>query len=319
MRLLITTCILLLAATVQAAEPAADVRRPKDEADLRYWLQNMIWHHRFSTDEITAATGLSSDEIAAAQRKFNVSAETKPRRADDAPLLVLPYPGGRHPRIGFLDGAIRPQRETKISVFTPWDETSYLVVDVPEAIWHDTPQGRKLLYLAHTHVPTIWTERGVELGEARVAASRRREPVVRAAIAQRGHVRDEDHAGQGRRADGDVAHQRHRRRADRSEGPELRDAQGAPEFAQQTNDNKVLGKVYGACRSSRADRWFITAWVPVNRVWANPDVPCLHSDPQFPDCPPGETRRLRGWFSFYEGKDVEAEIRRIEATGWQRD
>jgi hypothetical protein len=122
MRLLITTCILLLAAAVQAAEPAADVRGPKDEADLRYWLQNMIWHHRFSTDEITAATGLSSGEIAAAQRKFNVSAETKPRRADDAPLLVLPYPGGRHPRIGFLDGAIRPQRETKISVFTPWDD-----------------------------------------------------------------------------------------------------------------------------------------------------------------------------------------------------
>jgi hypothetical protein len=83
--------------------------------------------------------------------------------------------------------------------------------------------------------------------------------------------------------------------------------------------NKVLGKVYGACRSSRGDRWFITAWVPVNRVWANPDVPCLHSDPQFPDCPAGETRRLRGWFSFYEGKDVDAEIRRIEATGWQRD
>ena len=83
--------------------------------------------------------------------------------------------------------------------------------------------------------------------------------------------------------------------------------------------NKVLGKVYGACRSSRADRWFITAWAPCYRTWANPDVPCLHSDPQFPDCPPGETRRLRGWFSFYKGKDVEAEIRRIEATGWQRE
>ncbi|MCX7428002.1 MAG: hypothetical protein NTW96_20530 [Planctomycetia bacterium] len=122
MRLLITTCILLLAAALQAAEPPADVRRPKDEADLRYWLQNMIWHHRFSTDEITAATGLSSDQIAAAQRKFDVFPKTKPRRADDAPLLVLPYPGGRHPRIGFLDGAIRPRRETKISVFTPWDD-----------------------------------------------------------------------------------------------------------------------------------------------------------------------------------------------------
>ena len=90
MRLLVTASVLLFAATVQA-EPAADVRRPKDEADLRYWLQNMIWHHRFSTDEVTAATGLSGDEIAAAERKFDVFAETKPRRADDTPLLALEF------------------------------------------------------------------------------------------------------------------------------------------------------------------------------------------------------------------------------------
>src|SRR5262249_41132707 len=75
------------------------------------------------------------------------------------PLLVLPYPGGRHPRIGFLDGAVRPQRETKVSVFAPWDEASYVVVDVPEAIWSNLG----LLYLAHTHVPTVWSKQGIDL------------------------------------------------------------------------------------------------------------------------------------------------------------
>ena len=66
---------------------------------------------------------------------------------------MLPYPGGRHPRIGFLEGAIDPQRETKLSVFTPWHDSSYVVADVPEAIWSNLG----LTYLAHTHIPTIWT------------------------------------------------------------------------------------------------------------------------------------------------------------------
>ena len=43
---------------------------------------------------------------------------------------MLPYPGGRHPRLGFLDGAIRPQRETKVSVFAPWER----VVDTSRGI-----------------------------------------------------------------------------------------------------------------------------------------------------------------------------------------
>jgi dienelactone hydrolase len=47
-------------------------------------------------------------------------------------------------------------------------------------------------------------------------------------------------------------------------------------------------------------------------------VPCLHSDPKFPDCGPGETKRLRGWLSFYEGRDIEGEFRRIDRTGWRQ-
>src|SRR5262249_44657213 len=137
--LVFASVALLVAVTAKGQTPDGGepqhVRPPRDEADLRYWLENMVWHHRFSTAEIREATGLSEEKIAAALQKLDLRSETKPKRPADAPLLVLPYPGGRHPRIGFLDGAVRPQRETKVSIFTPWDDTSYVVADIPEAVW----------------------------------------------------------------------------------------------------------------------------------------------------------------------------------------
>jgi hypothetical protein len=92
---------------------------------------------------------------------------------------------------------------------------------------------------------------------------------------------------------------------------------GAPGFDEQTNDNKVLSKPYVACRSTDGKRWVITAWEPCHRPWANAPCPCLHSDPKFADCDPGQTVRVRGWLSFFEGSDVEAEFRRIDKTGWR--
>jgi hypothetical protein len=97
-------------------------------------------------------------------RQFDIKAPSDAKRQPGDPLIVLPYPGGRHPRIGFLDGAIDPQRETKFSVFTPWqpDDRSradYVVADVPEAIWSNLG----LTYLAHTHIPTVWTKAGTTL------------------------------------------------------------------------------------------------------------------------------------------------------------
>src|SRR6266446_3940459 len=110
-------------------------RKLAGDADARYWLENMVWHHHFTSAEVSAATGLKVAEVQEALRKLTITPASKPKRNAEAGLLVLPYPGGRHPRIGFLDGAVRPQRETKVSVFTPWEEASYVVVDVPEAVW----------------------------------------------------------------------------------------------------------------------------------------------------------------------------------------
>ncbi|MHB8523651.1 MAG: hypothetical protein ACYDH9_23250 [Limisphaerales bacterium] len=291
----------------------ANARRPANDAELRYWLQNMVWYHHFTVSEITEATGLEDGEITAALKKFRIAADTRPRRPANAPLLVLPYPGGRHPRIGFLEGAIRPQRDTKLSVFTPWDDSSYVVVDLPEAIWSNLG----LTYLAHTHVPTIWTQQHVELQP--VEWNRRADGTLdyerrlpngvvfgAKAVPAQAAVRFElwltngtTNALRNLRVQNCVM---------------LKAARG---FEQQTNTNKVFSSPYVACRSSTGDRWVISAWEKCVHAWGNARVPCLHSDPQFPDCPPGATERLRGWLSFYAGTDLEGEFQRIDRTGWR--
>src|SRR5262245_50101722 len=70
-------------------------RKRRDDAELRYWLQNMVWHHRFTVAEVSEATGLTANQVTAALKKFDITSFSKPKRAADAPLLVLPYPGGR--------------------------------------------------------------------------------------------------------------------------------------------------------------------------------------------------------------------------------
>src|SRR5439155_6199172 len=110
-----------------------------------------------------AALGLTAAEVSAAAARLGIDPMHRRERKTDDPLLVLPYPGGRHPRIGFRDGAIRPQRETKASVFAPWADGGYVVADVPEAVWWERSGQRELLYLAHTHVPTTWDKQGVTL------------------------------------------------------------------------------------------------------------------------------------------------------------
>lgn len=313
MRLPLVFNLVLMLGLCAAASEIPNFRKPRDEADLRFWLQNMVWHHRFSSGEIREATGLSDEEIIAALAKLKITAATRPERPAGAPLLVLPYPGGRHPRIGFLEGAIRPQRETKISVFTPWDENSYVVVDVPEAIWSNLG----LTYLAHTHVPTIWTKQQVELPPLEwnrledgsfdlerklpngIVFGARVRPATQAVRMELWLTNGTTNTLSDLRVQNCVM------------------LKGAAGFTQQTNENKVLANPYVACRSSDGKRWIVTAWEPCHRPWANALVPCLHSDPKFPDCAPGETKRLRGWLSFYEGTNIEEEFRRIDQTGWR--
>jgi hypothetical protein len=296
-----------------------EARRPAGESELRFWLENMVWHHRFSAAEIQTATGLSNTEIADAQKRLDIVPSSRPKRPLGSPLLAVPYPGGRHPRIGFRDGAVSPQRETKVSIFTSWDDASYVVADVPEAIWSNLG----LTYLTHTHVPTIWTKQKVELerlewqrrGNGTLFLERKLPNGIAfttKVVPDRSAVWFEMSLSNGTKET-------------------LRDLRVqncvmlayAKGFEQQTNDNKVFaatktpGSPYVAVHNADRTRWIISAWDPLHRPWANPPCPCLHSDPKFPDCEPGKTRYIRGLVTFHEGADIEAKFKELDATGWR--
>jgi hypothetical protein len=299
-----------------AADTVSNARRPRDDAELRFWLENMVWHHRFTPEEMSLATGLSEEEVSGTQQRLGITLSSRPLlRSRSGMVRMLPYPGGRHPRIGFLEGAIDPQRETKISVFTPWDEKSYVVVDIPEAIWCQ----HGLLYLAHTHIPTMWSKQGITLDRLewnRLPNGRleieRKLPngVVFGAMAEplTNAVRMELWVRNGSKET-------------------LRDLRvqncvmlkGAAGFNQQTNDNKIFKPPFVACGSPDHQRWIITGWTPLQRTWANAPVPCLHSDPKFPDCAPGETQGVRGWLWFYEGTAVTNELERLASRDAERN
>lgn len=297
---------------VAAKKPSGQTRQVAQPDALRRWLESMVWHHGFQREEILQVTGLQPEALDQALKQFNITATNKPLPEVDPPIFVLPYPGGRHPRIGFLDGAIEPQRETKLSIFAPWDRTSYVVLDVPEAIWSNLG----LTYLAHTHIDTVWTKQGIQLEQLewqlredgsyyvqRVLPNKISFTVT--ATPHRGHLAIDMSLTNGTEAMlSDLRVQM---------CAMLRGLKG---FDAQTNDNKIFRGPFAACRNASSDQWVIMAFEPKDRTWGNPPCPCLHSDPKFPDCQPGETQHVHGWLSFYQGKDIDAELARISKL-WQ--
>lgn len=293
------------------ADLLAAHRPAASENSLRDWLENMAVHHRFSPDEMGAVTGLDRAALDEALIRWNLTDPQPPAVQPDAPVRVLPYPGGRHPRLGFFDGARNPHRETKVSVFPPWPDGGYAVVDVPEAIFSNLG----LIYLAHTHIPTVWDQRGIEL------------PRLEWSRSPTGALVHERTLPNGIAFGAEVL-------------PTVQGVQmklwlrnGTPErltglrvqncvmlgrttgFTTQSLANKVFHGPFAAARSADGHRWIITAWQHCGRAWGNDLVPCIHSDPVFPDCPPGETVRLAGWLSFHQGPDVRAEFDRLARLG----
>jgi predicted amidohydrolase len=286
--------------------------RPSPNSDnLRHWLESMAVDHQFTREEMASATGLGRHELESALARWGLENPAPRPPVPGQPLRVLPYPGGRHPRLGFFDGARNPQRETKVSVFAPWTNGGYVVVDVPEAIFSNLG----LIYLAHTHIPTVWDQQGIALprlewnssadgalthgrtlpnGIAFGAAVRSQPDGVRF---QLWLTNATPHPLTGLRVQNCVM---------------LGHATG---FAGQTLTNKIFGSPFAAARSADGQRWVLTAWEACGRAWGNEWVPCIHSDPVFPDCAPGQTVRLAGWLSFFEGPDVRPEIERLTRLG----
>ncbi|MEZ5398080.1 MAG: polysaccharide deacetylase family protein [Bryobacteraceae bacterium] len=232
--------------------------------------------------DIIRAHGYSADEI------FRVYGQPLHLRAEPQPKapLLLPYPGGRHPRAGFFEGAIDPMRGTKASYFLPGG--GYAVVDLPEAIFSNLG----LTFLAHTHIPTIWNGDNVVIEN--VDWTRGADGSLRSHWKLPNGIEFGATATAGERLE-----------------MSLWLINGAKElltglrtqicvmlaraagFEAQTNGNKRFGKSAAAVRHADG-QWLITEWDRAGRTWGNPRCPCMHADPVFPDCPPGERVEVKG-------------------------
>lgn len=296
------------AASVAAAdgdERSTQVKAPALEA----WLDIMV-RHGYTLEEMRLATGVDESVLQAALAARTAPTAGPGRAASEGRPIVLPYPGGRHPRAGFLDGAVDPRRDTKASVFLPWEGGGYVVLDLPEALWCQ----HGLLFLAHTHIPTMWDKAGVQLERGEwlrrqggVLENRIALPngvVLRAAILPQAAAVDMHlwiQNGSSETLTG------------------LRTQiccllKGAPGMDEQTNDNKrLLERTAGVV--SRDGKHVLGLTWALAKPWANPPCPCLHSDPVFPDLPPGAESRLRGRLFLDEAASLEEAVTRRKAAG----
>jgi len=304
----------LIGATPDDPMTAARYPKPEDgslelptevaatRADLAAWTDVML-RHRYSVEEAALVAGFDDQSA----RRYAERLEARPAPTAQAKVEIHPYPGGRHPRIGFLEDAIDPQRGTKASVFLPWDPEQYVVVDLPELITSTVGH----LYLAHTHVPTIWNSRNVVIEN--VDWSRRPD----GGLASEWLLPNEVSFG---------ASLSPRERSVEMElwlknGTEetlqgLRTQicamlKGAPDFSEQSITNKVLEPPAAAVRSKDGERAILTAWERTGRSWGNERCPCFHADPVFPDCEPGATVKLRGRLWFHDGNDIDEAMRNL--------
>jgi peptidoglycan/xylan/chitin deacetylase (PgdA/CDA1 family) len=248
-------------------------------ADRKYWLENMAAHH-YTADEAASVLG-----------------ETAPLPVVAASMPLRPYPGGRPLRIGFREGAINPLRGTKASVFLPWASKDYVVIDMPEAIFSNLG----LLFLAHTHLPTIWNEQN------KIIENMDWERLPEGGLRSRWKLPNGVSFGAAiTPAQEEMRTELWLENATSQPLSELRaqvcvllkEAKG---FDAQSNDNKTFGKTAAAVKSSAGNRWIVTEWERCARTWGNALCPCLHSDPVLPDCAPGQTVRVAGRLLFREG------------------
>ena len=315
---LFSICLLVIAKILRFRSPVnsregGNFRMPVGDDDCRYWLLNMVNRHGYSVREVGLATGFPDTLVRSMIDRYCESAELARTPGNDGVLSIYPYPGGRHPRKGFQDGALSPQRETKMSIFSPWNSRSYVVADVPEAIFSNLG----LLYLAHSHIPTIWDKKGIRLDPLEWCRDSSN------SLSIRRQLPDGIEFGTRVRADAmSVEFQQWLINLSSNSVTRLRVQNCVllnrlSGFKAQSNRNKIFRAPYVACESAQRNRWIIVAWDPCYRVWANPLCPCMHSDSYFADCRPGERTEIKGRVWFYVGADIDNEFRRLDASGWR--
>jgi hypothetical protein len=196
-----------------------------------------------------------------------------------------------------------------MSIFLPWSSGGYVVADLPEAIFSNLG----LIYLAHTHVPTLWDAQGISLAKVewkpdRESWTAERELPNRIRFGSRvtpaaDHVTMEMwlHNGTAAKLSG-------------LRSQVCMHLKGAVGFHHQGGLRRVESMPFIAIRAADEEKWIIVSWNPCQRVWGNPPVPCIHSDPIFPDCLPGETVRVAGKCWFYEGDGIEQKLDELRAA-----
>src|SRR5262249_23771471 len=149
-----------------------------------------------------------------------------------------------------------------------------------------------LLFLAHTHVPTIWNDRNVIIENT----DWHRDPdgslssswLLPNGISFGAQI----HPG-----NSDVRMELWLRNgADRPLTKLrtqicalLKEAHG---LNAQSNDNKSFGASIAEVRGAGGPLHI--EWERCGRTWGNAQCPCMHSDPVLPDCAPGDTVRVSG-------------------------
>lgn len=275
-------------------DPPVEVEASR--ANPAFWLGNMIARHHYAHEEAAQVLGWPVKDLEARLDAFPVPPEVETAR-------ILPYPGGRHPRIGFLEGCIDPMRGTKASVFSPWADGGYAVVDVPEAVF----SGAGLLFLGHTHVPTIWDKQHIEMENHEwsstasggleniwtlpngVKIGAELAPLEDGASIELWLENGSKEAITGLRTQVCIL------------------LKGLPGFEAQDQANKVYGKSRAGAQSSDQARWVTVEFDHCGRTWGNPKCPCIHADPVLPDCAAGARVSVQGRLSFLESSKLPPE------------
>ncbi|QXD23192.1 polysaccharide deacetylase family protein [Opitutia bacterium ISCC 51] len=266
--------------------------------NLEYWVDNMRRFHHYSWGEIADVSGYTVPEIQELAAGFGEVIQP-----GEDKLTLLPYPGGRHPRIGALSSMLDPMRGTKLSIFLPWDKRQYAVLDVPEALFCQLG----VTFLGHTHVPTIWDKDKITIENSDWSMTQAGDyenewklpngMEVRVLVKPlRDSVEMELEVYNGSDVDMEFIN-----------GQVYIMLKGAHEFDLQTRDNKVLTDKIAAVHSEDKTRWILTEWDQLRRTWDNPQCPCVHFDPILNPCKVGETVRVKGRIWFYEGTEIPAE------------
>jgi hypothetical protein len=287
-------------------DTSAGLKWPREVLDSRakkdYWIGIMQEFH-YSVSEMAAVLGYSEsevDEVLSMHGSDEIQHES-------GRIRILPWPGGRHPRIGFREGMLSPMRGTKVGIFLPWNPDEYLVLDLPEAV--STQYG--LTFLGHKHIPTVFDHRMKEIINRDWELHPDGHLTNHWELPNNLVIGAEIYPG---KEEIDMSLWLYNGTSDTTfTGLQTQVCimlGGASDYDGLTNENKSFEDPVVTVKSESGTPWIITAWENCTHAWGNADCPCMHSDPTLPDCGPGDTVRVTGKITFPQHEKIENEIKK---------